>query len=99
MGMIEMTNQTVEIADLIQPKFKPRDEVFLADFDHNGRLQSIRRVMVDEVRFTVRFYAGSYSGRYTQEREATLVYDLLNNGQAFESRLFATAEEAARAAK
>ncbi len=85
---------TVEIADLIQPKFKPRDEVFLADFDHNGRLQSVRRVMIEEIRFTVRFYEGPYSGGYKQEREVALVYDLLNNGQASEKRLFATAEEA-----
>lgn len=86
---------TVEIADLIQPKFKPRDEVFLADFDYSGRLQSVQRVMIEEIRFTVRFYAGPYSGGgYEQERAVDLVYDLLNNGHTSENRLFATAEEA-----
>lgn len=84
----------IEIADLVKPKFKPHDEVFLVDFNYNGRLQSIRKVVIDEIRFTVRFYVAQTGARFEQARKVELVYHLLNKGQASEDRLFATAEEA-----
>lgn len=95
MGMIEMTNQTIEIADLIKPKFQPGKIVYILRSDTNG-IESIRRALIDEIRFTVRFTRDQNSDC---QKSTELVYDLLNLGQAREESLFATAEEAARAVK
>lgn len=88
-----MTQQTVDIADLVQPKFKAGQIVYLRRSDTHG-LESIRRVLIEEIRFTVSFKRRR--GAEGQYRETDLVYDLLNAGQARESDLFASPEDAAR---
>jgi len=80
----------IEIADLVKPKFEPRDMVYQVVRDNNRRVNSVRRVMIEQVRFTVTF--GSVNGR-EKTRRTELVYDLLNNGQAHEESLFATLGE------
>ncbi|MCZ4331056.1 hypothetical protein [Castellaniella denitrificans] len=87
-----MTQQTVEIADLVKPKFKAGQIVYLRHSDTHG-IESIRRVLIEEIRFTVSFKRG---GGNSQHRQTDLVYDLLNAGQARESDLFASPEDAAR---
>jgi len=90
-----MTNQTIDIADLVKPKFQPGQLVYLVNYDTHG-VESVRRVLIDEIRFTVSFKRGSGGKTY---RETVLVYDLLNCGQSREDRLFANLEDAARSAK
>jgi predicted YcjX-like family ATPase len=91
-----MTTQTIDIADLVTPKFQPGQIVYLVISDTHG-VESVRRVLIDEIRFVVRFKRSSGSDKFF--RETSLVYDLLNNGQSREDRLFASLEEAARSAK
>lgn len=89
-----MTNQTVEIADLVKPKFEAGQTVYLRVSDTHG-IESIRRVLIDQIRFTVAFKRSSDRRQY---RITRLVYDLLNNGEAEEGMLFASPEEAAKVA-
>ena len=44
-----MQNQTVNIADLIQPKFKAGQTVFQINRDFNGRISNIRPVYIVKV--------------------------------------------------
>lgn len=85
-------NQKIEIADLIKPKFQPGQVVYVLRRDTDG-IESIRRALIDEIRFTVRFVRDG-----NPKKQTNLVYDLLNLGQTHEKSLFATPEEAARAA-
>lgn len=87
-----MTQQTIEIADLVKPKFNAGQIVYLRHSDTHG-IEFIRRVLIEEIRFTVSFKRGGGSSQY---RETELVYDLLNAGRAREDDLFSSPEDAAR---
>lgn len=89
-----MTNQTIDIADLVQPKFQPGQLVYLVSSDTHG-IESVRRVLVEEIRFIVSFKRGTGGKAY---RETSLGYHLLNSGVAREDQLFASLVDAARSA-
>lgn len=81
----------IEIADLVKPKFEPGSEVYRVVRDTRHRINSVQRVVIERVRFTVTFRT-DYNGR-NQTRETDLAYDLLGNGTAHEESLFATLGE------
>lgn len=89
-----MGNQTVEIADLIKPKFQPGELVYLVRTDTHG-VEAVLRVLINEVRYVVSFKRTSGP----PYRSANLAYDLLNNGSVSEDRLFKTLDDVARNAK
>lgn len=87
-----MPQQLADIADLVKPKFRVGQTVYRRFSDAYG-LESVRRAVVEEVRFTVYFKRNRSGGQY---RESELVYNLISAGQAFEESLFASPEEATR---
>ena len=89
-----MTDQKIDIADLVKPKFLPGEQVYVVRSDSHG-INSISRVLVDEVRFIVSFNRNPGG----PSRKTKLVYGLLNYGESSEDCLYATLDDVARSAK
>lgn len=46
-------NQTINIADLVQPKFRAGQNVWVVTRNYNGRVESIRPMNIRQIGFTV----------------------------------------------
>jgi hypothetical protein len=63
-------NQSINIADLVQPKFKPRQAVWAVARDYNGRVTKIWSVNIKRVGFNVSIY----EEKGAEKRAITLHY-------------------------
>ena len=75
----------IDIADLVKPKFLPREEVFRVSRDHNNDIVMVKKVRIESVHFRVRFECDCGQ----QVRKTTLEYVLCSGeGTAWEGSLY-----------
>jgi hypothetical protein len=78
--------QTINIADLVQPKFKAGQTVWVASRDYHSRIQSIRTMNIKQIGFLV-----SITNEKGIERRAVTLQYIDNQGNPYvEDCLFAS---------
>lgn len=84
----------IDVADLIKPKFQPRQTVYLVEKDSSNTVTLIKQVLIERVRFEVTFYMEK-GGK--QCRTTKLIYELTNSRETYEEALFANLSDITKA--
>ncbi|MDE4918593.1 hypothetical protein ACUXAV_000692 [Cupriavidus metallidurans] len=89
-----MAEQTVNIADLIKPKFEAGQEVFAFSRDYRGRIESVRPYRIQTIRFVVEIKYDNQGRGNPISRSQSLRYFMVGAGSEFqESQLVASLDD------
>lgn len=78
--------QRVNIADLVQPKFKAGQTVWVTSRDYNGRIQSIRTMNIKQIGFLISIT----NEKGVEKRAVTLQYIDYQGNPYIEDQMFAS---------
>lgn len=89
-----MPEQTVNIADLIKPKFEAGQTVFAFWRDYRGRIEWVRPYRIQTIQFVVEIKHDNQSRGNPVSRSQSLRYFMAGGGSEFyESQLVANLDE------
>lgn len=78
-----MAEQTVNIADLIRPKFEAGQEVFAFSRDYRGRIEWVRPYRIQTIQFVVEIKCDNQARGNPVSRSQSLRYFMVSGGSEF----------------
>lgn len=73
-------DQTINIADLVRPKFEAGQDVFVIGRDYRGRIESVRPYRIQTIRFTVEIVHDAQRRGNPVSRSQSLRYYMVGAG-------------------
>lgn len=83
-------NQTINIADLVTPKFKPGQDVWVVRREYNGQISGLWPMRIEAVEFAVEITIDKHGAEH---RKTTMVYRPRGNAQVTEDQIFASLDD------
>jgi hypothetical protein len=83
-------NETINIAELVKPKFKPGQDVWVASREYNNRISHIRPVRISSVDYIVTIMVDKHGAEH---RQTTLRYMTIRGEELSEGNLFTSLDD------